>query len=158
MGSELVSDLPPHLGGGANNNPAPISFTEQFYEHLPFYLSIGMTFDQYWNEDCCLVKYYRKAHELKRKERNQDLWLQGLYIYDALCDVSPVLHAFAKKGTKPAPYPSEPYALTSKEVKERKEREERLRVDKMKAKMAAWAAKTNIQMAMRAEKEVKQDG
>ncbi|MCH5203136.1 MAG: hypothetical protein J1F03_00225 [Oscillospiraceae bacterium] len=105
-----------------------------------------------------MVKYYRKAHELKRKERNQELWLQGLYFYEALCDVSPVLHAFAKKGTKPTSYPAEPYALTIKEVKDKKEREERLRVDKMKAKMAAWAAKTNIRMAIKAERGTKPNG
>ena len=129
--------------------------TEQFYEHLPFYLSIGMTFEQYWYEDCLLAKYYRKAHELKQKRRNQELWLQGAYFYEALTDVAPMLHAFAKKGTKATPYVAEPFALTSKEVIERRKREEKLQYDKQKAKFAAWAAKTNMQ---KVEKEVKQDG
>ena len=129
--------------------------TEQFYEHLPFYLSIGMTFEQYWDGDCLLAKYYRKAHELKQNRRNQELWLQGAYFYEALCDVAPVLHAFAKKGTKVTPYVEEPFALTDKEVKERRLREERTKYDKQKAKLAAWAAKTNMQMA---EKEVKRNG
>lgn len=129
--------------------------TEQFYEHLPFYLSIGMTYEQYWDGDCLLAKYYRKAHELKQKRRNQELWLQGAYFYEALCDVAPVLHAFAKKGTKVTPYVEEPFALTDKEVKERRLREERTKYDKQKAKLAAWAAKTNMQMA---EKEVKRNG
>ena len=51
------------------------------------------------------------------------------------------------------PYAAEPFALTNKEVKERKKREERMRYDKQRAKIAAWAAKTNMQMAGR---EVKQ--
>ena len=155
MGSELVSDLPPHTGGRSDNGSAPASMTEQFYEHLPFYLSIGMTFEQYWYGDCLLAKYYRKAHELKQKRRNQELWLQGAYFYEALTDVAPVLHAFAKKGTKATPYVAEPFALTSREVIERRKREEKLRYDKQKAKFAAWAAKTNMQ---KVEKEVKQDG
>ena len=83
------------------------------------------------------------------------MWLQGAYFYEVLTDVAPVLHAFAKKGTKATPYVSEPFALTDKEVKERRERENRLRYDKQKAKIAAWAAKTNMQMA---EREVKQNG
>lgn len=155
MGSELVSNSPPHYGGGSDNGSAPSSLTEQFYEHLPFYLSIGMTFEQYWDGDCLLAKYYRKAHQMRQQRRNQELWLQGAYFYEALTDVAPVLHAFAKKGTKATPYLSDPFALTLKEVKERREREEKLKYDKQKARIAAWAAKTNMQMA---EKEVKRNG
>ena len=159
MGSELVSDSLPRKGIGSIEASSPLSLSEQFYEHLPYYLAIGMTYDQFWNEDCTLVKYYRKAHQIKQKQRNQELWLQGLYFYDALCDVSPILHAFAKKGTKPKPYPTEPYPTTDKEVAGRKERQRILHIEKMKAKMAAWAAKTNTQMAIITQKgEVEQDG
>lgn len=146
MGSELVSDLPPRSGGGANKGSTPVSMSEQFYEHLPYYLSIGMTYEQFWNDDCMLTRYYRKAHQMKQKRRNQELWLQGAYIYEVLTDVAPVLHAFAKRGTKATPYLAEPFALTNEEVKERKERDAKLKYDKHRAKLAAWAAKTNIQM------------
>ena len=159
MGSELVSDSSPHKGVESLRDSTPISLSEQFYEHLPFYLAIGMSYDQYWNEDCTLVKHYRKAHRIKQKQRNQELWLQGMYFYDALCDVAPILHAFAKKGTKPTPYPTEPYPLTSEEVAERKERQQKLHIEKMKVKMAAWAAKTNMKIATNNQKEVNgQDG
>lgn len=143
MGSELVSDSPPLNGGEFTNNSTPVSYSEQFYNHLPFYLAIGMPLELYWEGDCTLVKYYRQAHELKKRERNQELWMQGLYIYEALCEVSPIFHPFAKKGVKPAPYVSEPYPLSHKEVIERKEREEKLRAEKIKAKMMAWARQTN---------------
>lgn len=151
MGSELVSGSLPHSGDEPCNNA--VSFTEQFYEHLPFYLSIGMTYEQYWNGDCLLVKYYRKAHRMKQKRRNQELWVQGAYIYEAIIDIAPVLHAFAKKGAKPLPYVSEPFPLTQKEVMERRKQEEKIKYNKQKAKIAAWAAKTNTQIARR---EVKQ--
>jgi hypothetical protein len=100
-----------------------------------------MTPEQYWDGDPALPKYYRKADEIQRKRRNQELWLQGMYIYDALCDVAPVFHAFAKKGTKPKPYPDHPYALTShdreeeQKLREKQEREKARRY--MEAKMAA---------------------
>lgn len=152
MGSGLVSDLPSHTGG--KSKIAPHSYTEQFYEHLPFYLSIGMTFEQYWDGDCCLVKYYRKAHYLRQQRRNQELWAMGAYVYEALTDVAPVLHAFAKKGTKPTPYISEPFALTDREVRERKEREAKRRCDEQKAKVTAWAKRVNT----RIQKGGKQDG
>lgn len=153
MGSELVSDSSPRKGGESKDFTA-LSYTEVFYKHLPYYLAIGMSHDLYWNEDCRLTESYRQAEEIRQRRKNQELWLQGMYIYEALCDVSPVLQAFAKKGTKPIAYSSEPYALTDKQVKEKRKREEQLRYEKTKAKMTAWAARTNIQLAARAGKEV----
>ena len=153
MGSELVRDSIPFPGDDSHNDSSPISLTKQFYDSFPFYLSIGMTYDQYWNEDCTLVKYYRKAYELKLKQSNHELWRQGLYIYEALCDVSPLLHAFAKAGTTAREYTSEPYPITASDLEEKKKREEELRFRQMEAKMNTWAAKVNAQMAINAKKE-----
>ena len=46
-----------------------------------------------------------------------------MYIYEALCDVSPVLHAFSKDGTKPLPYSEVPYGMEKykQEIEENKE-------------------------------------
>lgn len=96
MGNELVSDSQPHRGGESKGFAA-LSYTEVFYNHLPYYLAIGMTPEQFWDGDCRLTESYRRADELKQRRRNQDLWLQGMYFYEALCDVSPILQAFAKK-------------------------------------------------------------
>ena len=43
------------------------------------------------------------------------MWMQGLYVYNAICSVSPVLHAFAKSGTNPKPYMSEPLPITKEQ-------------------------------------------
>jgi hypothetical protein len=102
-----------------------------------------MTPEQYWDGDCTLVKYYRKAEELRNEKRNQELWLQGMYIYEAICDVAPILHAFAKKGTKPTPYSSKPYALTAKQVKRDEEEKQRKLAEKGKRFMEAMAASIN---------------
>ena len=59
-----------------------------------------MTYDMYWNEDCMLVKYYKQSFRMQQDRKNEELWLQGYYFYEALCDVSPILQAFAKNGTK----------------------------------------------------------
>ena len=76
-----------------------------------------MTYDQFWNEDCELVKFYRKAAQIRQDLKNQDAWLQGAYFYEALVDAAPILRAFAKKGTKPIPYREEPFDLFSKQDK-----------------------------------------
>jgi len=157
LGNELVSDsLPFGEGESYNDSALSISYTEQFYSHLPFYLSIGMTYEQYWNEDCCLVKYYREAFKLQRERDNERLWLQGMYIYEALCDVSPVLRAFAKKGTKPIEYSTQPYAITKEEIERRRIEKEKAKYEQMKAKTNAFAIKFNALMAQR--KEVENDG
>ena len=129
--------------GDGQSVPFSNSYTKTFYEVFPFYLAIGMTPEQYWDGDPLLAKYYRKADELKQKRKNQDLWLQGMYIYEALCDVAPIFQAFAKRGTKPAPYPDHPYSLTTKEREdETKQREQRER-DKARRYMEAQMVKLN---------------
>lgn len=147
MGSKLVSDSQPRTGVESENDPTPNSSTEVFYKHLPYYLAMGMTPDEYFNQDCTLVKYYREAQQIRKEQRNQELWLQGLYMYEALGDMSPVLRAFAKKGTKPLPYPSQPYPITEAEVAARQEREEQLKAERIKTKLSMWAAKTNAHFA-----------
>ena len=131
------------VDGGGRSAPFSNSYTTKFYKVFPYYLSIGMTPEQYWDGDPLLAKYYRQADELKRQRRNQELWLQGMYIYEALCDVSPVLHAFANKGTKPIPYMDRPYSLTSEEREDAKKLQEKRERDKAKRYMESQMAKLN---------------
>ena len=102
-----------------------------------------MTPEQYWDGDPSLTKYYRKAHELQRKRRNEDLWLQGMYIYEALCDVSPLLQAFAKRGTKAHPYVDRPYSITKDDREEEKKLKEQRDREKAKQYMLGKMAKIN---------------
>ena len=144
MDSELVSSsLSTTEEVGQHSSSSSFTYTDKFYELFPYYLSIGMTHEQYWDGDCTLVKYYRKAEELRNEKRNQELWLQGMYVYEAICDVSPILHAFAKKGTKPTPYPTKPYPITSKQIKKDEEEKQRKLAEKGKKFMEAMAASIN---------------
>ena len=144
MDSELVSgSLSATQGGGQSGSPPLLTYTEKFYELFPYYLAIGMTPEQYWDSDCTLTKYYRKAEELRNEKRNQELWLQGMYVYEAICDVAPILHAFAKKGTKPTPYSDKPYAISKKQSRKNEEEKQRKLVEKGKKFMEAMAASIN---------------
>ncbi len=152
MEGDLVTEPPSQRGAESKRGSAPpLSYSEVFVRQFPFYLALGMTYDQYWNEDCMLVKSYREAYELRRRERNHDLWLQGLYIYNALCSASP-LFRFSTKPVKAHPYLEEPFAITKEENENRAQREERLRYEKIKAKMQAWVEKGKEQ------KEVEEHG
>ena len=92
-----------------------------------------MTYEQFWEQDCELVKYYRKAAQIKQDLRNQDAWLQGAYFYEALIDVAPVLRTFAKKGTKPALYRESPYELFGRQDKKQQKQLQEKHDDQAKA-------------------------
>lgn len=105
-----------------------------FFEKLcPVYMSYGMSYDEFWYKSPYRARFYLEAQKRKIKQQDEYMWVQGMYIYEALCKVSPVLHAFSKKGTKPLPYSEKPYLrdnddLQSEEEKKKKEENERLLV------------------------------
>lgn len=92
-----------------------------------------MTWEQYWYGDVWMVEAYREAEKRRKERKNWELHLQGMYFYEALCDASPVFRAFAKSGTKPHPYRTEPYKMygaeeeTTEEEKKKQEEAERIR-------------------------------
>lgn len=106
-----------------------------FWDAFPFYLAIGMTYDQYWNQDCTLVKYYRKANEIRKDQINNQMWMQGAYIYEAIMDLVPALNPMTKPGIKPQPYLSKPLPRTTKDAIEQKKAEEAEQYEAIKNKM-----------------------
>lgn len=99
---------------------------------------MGMTYEQFWEQSPYLAVAYRKAFKLKREIANEQAWLQGLYVYDAFAVC--MANAFAKRGAKKENYLEKPvdiFPLTDSE-KERREQEER---DKMQKAMEAIARK-----------------
>lgn len=53
-----------------------------------------MSYQDFWYGDVEMVKYYREAHKLAIKRRNEELWLQGYYNYNAFAVV--LSNAFSK--------------------------------------------------------------
>ena len=90
-----------------------------------------MTEEQYWDRDCTLTKYYREADELRKERMNQERWLQGMYIYDAISRLAPLFPAFAKKGARPQPYVEEPYPINKQSIKEAEHKREKAQFDKV---------------------------
>ena len=113
-------------------------------------MSIGMSYSDYWDGDCLMTKYYRKKYELDRDRKNFELWLEGMYIYEALLDVYPVLNPLSKN-KEPIPYRSEPIALTAEKNKENEEREKVRKIEDGKRAMMAIMSGINA----RFEKGVK---
>ena len=124
-----------------------------FREVFPQYLAMGMTYEEFWDKDPALAIYYRKAEEIKNDKINQQLWLQGLYIYEALCDVSPILRAFGKKGTKPHKYSEQPYVLNEKAKKNEEQTQEQKTYNKGLDRMKAFARANNKRFETEIEKK-----
>lgn len=114
------------------------TFTEAFEEIFPYYLAIGMTYEQFWYGSPELVVPYRRADDIRRRRMNEELWLAGMYTADALA--STVGNMFSKQKYA---YPSEPRPITLDEVRERQERERKAREEKIKAAFTARALNVN---------------
>ncbi len=111
----------------------PGSLTLLFNECCPFYMSIGMSYKEFWEGDVCLPRIYMQAYEIQQKRRLQEMnysaWLSGVYIMRAY---EVVMHnAFAEQGTEPVQYYSKPIELTREQAAESNDEDiefERLRV------------------------------
>lgn len=128
--------------GGLPQRP-PSTFTERFHEEFPFYLAIGMTPEQYWDGDASLTKAYRKAYELKQKQVNRQLWMQGMYVYEAICDASPIYNFWSTRREKARPYPTEPYPITKQEILEKRERDAKRKQRELRKRMRDYMNKWN---------------
>jgi hypothetical protein len=111
-------------------------------------MSIGMSYDEFWNQDVALVRAYRQADDLRRQRQNEMLWMQGVYMRDALlCTVG---NMFSGSSATPIEYPKEPYPVTATQLAEKKEAERRNMEERMKADLMAMAARM-IKQKMPAE-------
>lgn len=99
-----------------------------------------MTPEQFWEGDPYLVRAYYQKHKLYINQRNQELWLQGLYIYQALNTV--VGNALRKKGQPTEKYLEKPIDLFPEETARKKAEEEREKIATyFEAMRKNWVAK-----------------
>lgn len=143
MESFLVTGDGSDTGGNASSALPPSRYTEIFEKVVPFYLSIGMTWDQFWNQDSTMVKYFREAEKIRVNNRNTEMWIQGAYIYKVMEAFAPILPAFPKKNARVGDYLSEPLSLSEEEEKSKEERKARRDADKGIKMMNDWMQRVN---------------
>lgn len=129
------------MGDGEVTTPQK-TFTECFEDALPAYLAMGMTWEQFWFEAPEIAVSYRKADTIRKRRKNEELWLEGVYVAEAL---NATVGNMFSKGARHE-YPAEPFALTVDEQQERKEREERKRMERMKAAFIARSLQVNTKL------------
>lgn len=86
-------------------------------------MALGMTYEQYWYGKADLVLTFREAHKYRVRMRNEEMFLQGAYIYQAVGAVADeVIYSLnGRKGTKPKGYLKEPLDIGYKTAAEKKE-------------------------------------
>lgn len=127
----------------------PKFYSEQFERVCPYYMAMGMSYRDFWDGDVEIAKVTRLAHEIKLDEANQMAWLQGLYVYQAVGALAPVLKAFCKGKAKP--YVKEPFGASERRIKaeEREDAKHKREDDAFNAYMTAWMSQTNKKFAMK---------
>lgn len=115
-----------------------VSIAEVFENAFPWYLSIGMTADQFWKGPPSWAAAYRKAEQYRQQRQNFEAWRMGLYVQSAL--QATVGNFALKKGAKPFEYLKEPLPIDEKEANARKARDAKLAEESFKEQLKAWAA------------------
>lgn len=104
-----------------------------FEKECPKYMAYGMSFHDFWYGPADMVIFYREAYKIKMKQLDENNWILGMYVYEAILDCSPILHAFSKKGTKPLPYAEKPYLMDKLREKTQEEKDQEKENERLKA-------------------------
>lgn len=119
-------------------------------------MSMGMTYDEFWHGPPSLVRAYRKAYDMKRHERNHEMWLMGRYVFDAL-RCAPLAVGFVDKTAKSGNYPDRPYPLSEQEAEAQNQQHEEENFKEYLRQMEA-ASERELNRRKQAEKEVGENG
>ena len=123
------------------------SLTKLFEKACPIYMSYGMSYNDFWYGPAFMTTFYKDANKLRLRRQDENNWMIGMYVYEAILDCSPVLHAFSKKGTKPLPYAEKPYLMDRLQEKTEAEKEQEMENERLKfmVQMNNWYRATKKQ-------------
>lgn len=108
------------IGSGESSDTQPATNSRELFAKIfPKYLAMGMSSDEFYNQDHELVIAYRQAYKDKRRQDNEDMWRQGLYVYQAIARVAPLLIPFNKK-PKAEPYLDKPIPMFEEDMENEK--------------------------------------
>ena len=119
-----------------------MTYTEIFTELCPIYMAYGMTYEQYWFGDPWMTRAYAQAFLLRRKIQNENMWIQGAYVANAV--TTAIANAFGKKKVDYLKQPLDLFPKTESE-KQTEIREER-------KKLIAWL--NGMKKAMMKKKQI----
>lgn len=95
----------------------------------PYYLSIGMPMEEFWNGEPGLAPVYAQAEVFRARARQRELFYEGIYVQRALqATLFPDIAYF-----------KEPLPVTEEEWKDAEQRQQQENLKRVKAGFQAWA-------------------
>lgn len=137
---------------GGSEDTAPNRYTEVFEKMCAYYLSIGMSYEQYWDGEADLCRYYREAHNRILREQNAMAWRQGAYVYQALLCAYPLYNALSKK-KEAYPYPEEVIPIDNRQAEEIREDKNRRQMEENMKRMQLLAETLNQKFKKKEHKD-----
>ena len=131
--SQVAADLP------SEEDRVVMTLGERLDKLCTFYMSIGVPYEEYWYGDYTKLKYYLRLFEMQQKMRNEQAWINGIYMYAAVGTA--LGNAFRKKGDKAQDYLDKPlplYPKTEEEKQYEAEMERRKIIERLNKWKAAW--------------------
>lgn len=102
-----------------------MSYAESLRYFAQLAIHIGMTRDEYWNQDPYIIEEYLGAYKIRREEQNWQAWLSGIYTFDSVSAVIGNIH-FDKGGhtvQKPMEKPLQIFPDTPDEAERKRQRQ-----------------------------------
>lgn len=111
-------------------------------EWLPYALSIGVSYNDFWHMNPRILNAIGKGYNLKRKARDEEMWLQGLYNYRATATA--ISNCFSEKSK--AQYIQSPL-LSDYAAKDEISEEERIQQENYKLAMTLRIGQANFELS-----------
>lgn len=104
------------MDGQSVDAPSYNTLSDYLDDLCVYYMSMGVPYDVFWYGDYCCLKYYEEVYLKKRKIRNEEMWMMGMYNYTA--HATTLGNAFRGRGQQAHDYLKEPIQFFPKTEKE----------------------------------------
>ena len=109
------------MADSESENNQPRTNEELYATMFPYYLSLGCSYNEFWNDSAYIAAAYLEAEIFRTERANYEMWLQGLYFSNAI-NSALAMAFWNKKGKKPNGYMEYPIAFTEREKAAEKQR------------------------------------
>lgn len=131
-----------------------MTYADIFEDICSYYMSIGVTYEEFWYGDFAICKYARQAEKLRRKKANQEMWWNAIYLFKTMIDVSPAFHDFGDgKKTQIKFSLDQPLPMDAKEAELHAQMKREREQEEFLAKMVAYTQEHNKAMKESENKE-----
>ena len=102
----------------------------------------GMTWDEFWYESVERLPVYWQMNQYQIERRNQELWMQGMYIQAAIGSCM----------SKKAKYPEKPYRITAM-TEEEKQAENQRKVEQFREQLMEIKRRSDARRKQESERK-----